>query len=117
MALSPASTRSMKMTWRKALKASGEKSSLMRHPCTYRTWPPPLRSLWKIETEERLGHTVVVQSDITAEVSCQRGPAWYDVCSKDLRRPQPAILSRLSGLQDASHAVRQDRAMPTAAPW
>ena len=32
MALSPASTRSMKMTWKKALRASGEMSSLIRHP-------------------------------------------------------------------------------------
>ena len=34
MALSPASTRSMKMTWKKAVKASAERSSLMRHPRT-----------------------------------------------------------------------------------
>jgi uncharacterized surface protein with fasciclin (FAS1) repeats len=50
-----------------------------------------------IETEERLGHTVVVQSDITAEGGCQRGPAWRHLSSKDLRRPQLAIESRLEG--------------------
>ena len=34
MALSPASTRSIMMTWRRAVKASAEKSSFMRHPAS-----------------------------------------------------------------------------------
>ena len=40
MALSPASTRSIMMTCKKAEKACGEKTSIMRLPCTFVTWPP-----------------------------------------------------------------------------
>jgi hypothetical protein len=45
----------------------------MRLPCTLETWWP-LRSQSEYETEERLGHNVVVQSDIAAETPLPEGP-------------------------------------------
>ena len=74
MALSPASTRSIMMTWRRAVRASGGKELVHAAPCvTSGVWPPP-SVLRRIEVEERLGHGVVVQSDITALGQLSEGP-------------------------------------------
>src|SRR5829696_4083205 len=112
MALSPARTRSIMTTWRNAVIASAEKTSLTGHlfdgsePESV-DGPEPARrggQRGRPVVQARTVQCERFQSDITAPRSRQRGPAWL--------RP----LSKRKGASDQETAAADGTILPTGPP-
>src|SRR5918998_2215711 len=120
MALSPARTRSIMITWRRAERASVVNNSLMRHPLLINRGSRHvvasrtarhalLRPIGRARRTEHYGRQnaigqatrLKIQSDITVPTNCQRGPAWCFRCKALETISQEAEIGR--GLRGFGH--------------